>query len=600
MIWPIRGHLSIENTLHWCLDVTFRGMPFKMTCTCRCTGHTIPNYLGFAKIYHLNFSILLLLNIATVITNTIRIYNTLSKNKEPFHTLQPGKVGMYLCGPTVYAEAHIGHMVGPVIFDTIKRFLAYCGYDVTWVVNITDVDDKLINRAREKGISMFQLATAMTADYLANLQSLGVDQIDHLPRATDNMDEIIKFIQELIALDFAYASGGDVYFDVVKDNEYGRLSNRSVDSQQGDGGDAASRKRSTGDFALWKSAKPDEPSWQSPWGLGRPGWHIECSAMSRRILGKTFDIHGGGLDLVFPHHENELAQSRCCHGQPMVTYWLHNGLMQASDAKGKVGGKNDRDESHTNTTAAAVPADAPDSASTKISRSKGAGGLAQLIERHTGERIRFFLLRSHYRSTTLFGEEPLAEAGASLEAFYRLIQRFERISGLSFYDASQLLFNNRRDTFTSPSTKNDAICEVVRLRESFLTKMDDDFNTGGATGDLFEIARSMNRFIDSEQLEETAKRTQENIALLVSGMSILKELGAILGLFVKPPKQSNSNDGTTEILDGLMQLLIQVRAEARVKRDFAMSDSVRKGLTQIGIALQDGKEGTTWSLHRGL
>ena len=284
----------------------------------------------------------------------------------------------------------------------------------------------------------------------------------------------------------------------------------------------------------------------------------------------------------------------------MVTYWLHNGLMQASDAKGKVGGKNDRDESHTNTTAAAVPAEAPDSAGTKISRSKGAGGLAQLIERHTGERIRFFLLRSHYRSTTLFGEEPLAEAGASLEAFYRLIQRFERISGLSFYDESQLLFNKRRDTFTSPSTKNDAICEVVRLRESFLTKMDDDFNTGGATGDLFEIARSMNRFIDSEQLEETAKRTQENIALLVSGMSILKELGAILGLFVKPPKQSNSNDGTTEILDGLMQLLIQVRAEARVKRDFAMSDSVRKGLTQIGIALQDGKEGTTWSLHRGL
>ena len=531
-------------------------------------------------------------------TNTIRIYNTLSKNKEPFKTLQPGKVGMYLCGPTVYAEAHIGHMVGPVIFDTIKRFLTYCGYDVTWVVNITDVDDKLINRAREKGISMFQLATAMTADYLANLQSLGVDQIDHLPRATDNMDEIIKFVQELIALDFAYVSGGDVYFDVLKDNEYGRLSNRSVDSQQGDGGDAASRKRSNGDFALWKSAKPDEPSWESPWGLGRPGWHIECSAMSRRILGKTFDIHGGGLDLVFPHHENELAQSRCCHGQPMVTYWLHNGLMQASEAKGKVGGKNDRDESQATASATAAPAEAPDDASTKISRSKGAGGLAQLIERHTGERIRFFLLRSHYRSTTLFGEEPLAEAGASLEAFYRLIQRFERISAIPFYDTNQLPCNKHRDTFVPPNTKNEAIIEVVRLRESFLAKMDDDFNTGGATGDLFEIARSLNRFIDAEHLEETAKRTQENIALLVSGMSILKELGAILGIFVKPPKQSNSNDGTTEILDGLMQLLIQVRAEARVKRDFAMSDSVRIGLSQIGIALQDGKEGTTWTMDR--
>ena len=545
------------------------------------------------------FTVLLtLIACATVTPNTIRIYNTLSKNKEPFQTLQPGKVGMYLCGPTVYAEAHIGHMVGPVIFDTIKRFLAYCGYEVTWVVNITDVDDKLINRSREKGISMFQLATAMTADYLANLQSLGVDQIDHLPRATDNMDEIIKFVQELIELDFAYVSGGDVYFDVLKDHEYGRLSNRSADSQQGDGGDAASRKRSPGDFALWKSAKPDEPSWNSPWGLGRPGWHIECSAMSRRILGKTFDIHGGGLDLVFPHHENELAQSRCCHGQPMVTYWLHNGLMQAADAKGKVGGKNDRNEAPTNTTVAVAASEPADTASTKISRSKGAGGLAQLIERHTGERIRFFLLRSHYRSTTLFGEEPLAEAGASLETFYRLIQRFERLSGLSFYDASQLPYNQHRETFKAPITKSEAITEVVRLRESFLTKMDDDFNTGGATGDLFEIARSMNRFIDGEQLDEAAKRTPVNIALLVSGMSILKELGSILGVFIKPPKQSNNNDGTTEVLDGLMQLLIQVRAEARVKRDFAMSDSVRNGLTQIGIALQDGKEGTTWTINR--
>ncbi len=526
--------------------------------------------------------------------DTIRIYNTLSKNKEPFQTLQPGKVGMYLCGPTVYAEAHIGHMVGPVIFDTIKRFLAYCGYEVTWVVNITDVDDKLINRSREKGISMFQLATSMTADYLANLQSLGVDQIDHLPRATDNMDEIIKFVEELISLGFAYASGGDVYFDVLKDSQYGRLSNRSADSQQGDGGDAASRKRSTGDFALWKSAKPDEPSWDSPWGLGRPGWHIECSAMSRRILGKTFDIHGGGLDLVFPHHENELAQSRCCHGQPMVTYWLHNGLMQAAEAKGKVGGKNDRDESQASTAASAPAADA---ASNKISRSKGAGGLAQLIERHTGERIRFFLLRSHYRSTTLFGEEPLAEAGTSLEAFYRLIQRFERIAGISFYDAAQLPYNKRRDQFSAPSTTNSAIAEAVRLRESFLTKMDDDFNTGGATGDLFEIARSLNRFIETESLEETAKRTPENIGLLVSGMAILKELGAILGIFMKPPKQTTSQDSSAEILDGLMKLLIQVRAEARLKRDFAMSDSVRNGLTEIGIALQDGKEGTTWSIQ---
>jgi cysteinyl-tRNA synthetase len=538
-------------------------------------------------------------NIAAVTTNTIRIYNTLTKNKEEFQTIVPGKVGMYLCGPTVYAEAHIGHMVGPVIFDTIKRFLVYCGYEVTWVVNITDVDDKLINKSREKGISMFQLATAMTADYLSNLQALGVDQIDHLPRATDNMDEIIRFIEELIERGFAYVNGGDVFFDVLKDNEYGRLSNRSVDSQQGEGGGAASRKRSPGDFALWKSAKSDEPSWPSPWGLGRPGWHIECSAMSRRILGKTFDIHGGGLDLVFPHHENELAQSRCCHGQPMVSYWLHNGLMQAAEAKGKVGGKNDRGEtlSSEDGDAGVVP-EVTATADTKISRSKGAGGLAKLIERHSGERIRFFLLRSHYRSTTLFGEEQLAEAGASLEAFYRLIQRFERISGLSFYEDSQMNYNKKRENFVAPTTTQEAIVEVVRLREAFLSKMDDDFNTGGATGDLFEIARSLNRFIDSEHLEEAAGRTAEKIELFTQGMKILKEMGAILGIFLKAPNPSGRNDDTASILDGLMKLLIQVRTEARTKRDFAMSDAVRNGLTSIGIALQDGKEGTTWSISR--
>ncbi|MEQ1825532.1 MAG: cysteine--tRNA ligase [Pirellula sp.] len=530
-------------------------------------------------------------------TNTIRIYNTLSKNKEVFQTIQPGKVGMYLCGPTVYAEAHIGHMVGPVIFDTIKRFLNYCGYDVTWVVNITDVDDKLINRSREKGISMFQLATAMTADYLSNLQSLGVDQIDHLPRATDNIEEIIHFVEELIGRGFAYVSGGDVFFDVLKDNQYGQLSNRTADAQQGEGGDAASRKRSPGDFALWKSAKADEPSWPSPWGDGRPGWHIECSAMSRRILGKTFDIHGGGLDLVFPHHENELAQSRCCHGAPMVSYWLHNGLMQAAEAKGKVGGKNDRGEAAADSVGANAAAP-QGTAETKISRSKGAGGLAKLIERHTGERIRFFLLRSHYRSTTIFGDEQLAEAGASLESFYRLFERFERITGISFYDDAAMSYCKHRAEFVVPNTSNPAILEVLRLRESFLSKMDDDFNTGGATGDLFELARSINRFIDTEHLEETARRTHGNIELFVQGMKILKELGAILGIFMKAPKLSSSNDDATAILDGLMKLLIQVRSDARLKRDFAMSDSVRNGLHAIGIALQDGKEGTTWTISR--
>src|SRR6056297_3903859 len=354
----------------------------------------------------------------------IRVYNTLSKTKEPFEPLRPPAVGIYLCGPTVYAESHIGHMVGPVIFDTIKRYLSYNGYQVTWVVNITDVDDKLIAKSRQRGIPVSQIACEMTADYLANLKELGVNQIDYMPRATDHMPQIIRFIQSLEEKGHAYAVDGDVFFDVAKDPNYGRLSNRSADAQQGEGGEAAAKKRSPGDFALWKAAKGDEVSWDSPWGKGRPGWHIECSAMSHEILGDTFDIHGGGLDLMFPHHENERAQSSCCHGAPMVKYWMHNGLMRAGE-KGKVGGKSDRAESAES---------AEEAAAGKISRSKGGGGLAELIRKQTGERLRFFLLRTHYRSTILFDDEGLAEAGTSLEAFYRFFARLEEISGNSFYE----------------------------------------------------------------------------------------------------------------------------------------------------------------------
>ncbi|MGN6546608.1 MAG: cysteine--tRNA ligase, partial [Aureliella sp.] len=490
------------------------------------------------------------------ITGSIRVYNTLTRQKEPFETVEPGKVGMYLCGPTVYAEAHIGHMVGPVIFDTIKRYLVYCGYEVVWVVNITDVDDKLIAASNRRGISMFQLATEMTADYLANLRALGVTQIDRLPRATDNMDEIIQFIEELIERGFAYASDGDVFFDVARDPQYGQLSNRSVDSQQGEGGEAASKKRSSGDFALWKSAKPGEPSWESPWGRGRPGWHIECSAMSRRLLGKTFDIHGGGLDLVFPHHENELAQSRCCHGQPMVRYWMHNGLMRAGNAAGKVGGRATRTED--NAAAEAAPeATAEADVSSKISRSKGAGGLAEQIEKLTGERIRFFLLRSHYRSTIVFNDEALEEAGQALSAFYRLIQRFERISGRPFYpqlvdgNMDEVEYAQRRaegDQRIAQAPASPLMEEVAALRRSFLEKMDDDFNTGGAVSDLFEMARAINRHIEEQKLEETAKRTPANLEILRAAMSVLREPGAILGLFIKPPKKTG-DEGSGKLVD---------------------------------------------------
>ncbi len=361
----------------------------------------------------------------------IRVYNTLSKTKEPFEPVRPGKVGIYLCGPTVYKPSHIGHMVGPVIFDAIKRYLVYSGYDVTLVVNITDVDDKLIAESTARKIAMADLAAEMTADYMRNIDALGVDVIDHFPRCTDNIDEILDFTRELIQKGFAYQSDGDVYFDVSKDPGYGKLSHRERESMQGEGGGMAERKRNAADFALWKGAKPGEPSWPSPWGPGRPGWHIECSAMSRRLLGRTFDIHGGGLDLVFPHHENEIAQSECCHGQPMAKYWLHNGLMQASDEVGKLGGRRTRPGDGGLTADLAGDLDAQQAG--KISKSKGSSAFRELLDRFSPETIRFFLLATQYRRPIDYSEQRIREVETGLETFYRFFKRYDRVSGGGFY-----------------------------------------------------------------------------------------------------------------------------------------------------------------------
>ncbi len=516
---------------------------------------------------------------------SIRVYNTLSKTKEPFSPLRPPRVGMYLCGPTVYAESHIGHMVGPVIFDTIKRFLTYCGYDVTFVVNITDVDDKLIAKSKERGIPMSQIAAEMTADYLANLKELGVNQINHLPRATDHMNQIIAFIGSLEEKGFAYAIDGDVFFDVTKDPGYGQLSNRSVESQQGEGGGAAAKKRNPGDFALWKSARPGEPSWESPWGDGRPGWHIECSAMSHEILGETFDIHGGGLDLMFPHHENERAQSTCRHDAPMVKYWMHNGLMRAGE-KGKIGGKSDRENA-----AAETAESVEEAASGKISRSKGAGGLAELIRTQTGERIRFFLLRTHYRSTIVFNDETLAEAGTSLEAFYRFFERFSEITGQSFYSLETPRLRTEGDF---DAGKDPLLNEIKSIRTKFLAAMDDDFNTGLAISVLFDSLRALNRFIDSEKLAPGSDVESESVKKLVTATTVIAELSRVLGLFVRPPITAGGDDSSAELLDGVVHLLIDLRKEARERKDYATGDAIRDRLSELGIALLDKKEGTSW------
>jgi cysteinyl-tRNA synthetase len=520
----------------------------------------------------------------------LRVYNTLTRSKETFEPVRPGKVGIYLCGPTVYDRAHIGHMVGPVIFDTIKRYLVHSGYEVTWVVNITDVDDKLINKSRERGMSMDEVAKENTEDYLKNLAGLGVDQIDHLPQATRSMDEIIEFTTALIERGFAYQANGDVFFDVARDADYGKLANRSLDALQGEGGGAAAKKRSAADFALWKAAKPGEPAWESPWGPGRPGWHIECSAMSRSLLGKTFDIHGGGLDLVFPHHENEIAQSECCHGSPMAKYWLHNGLLKRA-AAGKVGG---RSPGQSSPSAEGLSLEAIQQATAqKESRSAGAGGLAAMIERLGGEQIRFFLLRTHYRSTVLYSDEALEESSAALETFYRFFERFERITGTSAYE---LPVAKTRESGSWEAEEDELLRQVQSSREAFLEKMDDDFNTGAAISDLFEIARVLNKFVDQHALEDTASPDSGLLERLRRGTAALRELAAILGLFVKAPA-GKTEQQDSRLVNSLMDLVIGLRATARKNKDFATADHIRDALQEIGVVLEDRKGGTSWRIE---
>lgn len=523
---------------------------------------------------------------------SIRVYNTLTKTKEPFETVTPGKVGIYLCGPTVYKPSHIGHMVGPVIFDAVKRYLVYCGYQVTWVVNITDVDDKLINESNARGMTMTALAEEMTADYMDNLGAMGIDTIDHFPRATASIDEIIKITQTLVDKGFAYAADGDVYFDVAHDPEYGKLSNRSIESLHGDGGDMAGRKRAAADFALWKGAKPGEPAWDSPWGKGRPGWHIECSAMSRQLLGETFDIHGGGLDLVFPHHENEIAQSECAHGKPQAKYWMHNGLMQASNEVGKVGGRNTRE-------AEIAAGDQAAQESGKLGKSKGASAFRDLLKKFAGETIRYFVLNTHYRRPIDFSEERIADVEKGLAAFYRFFQRYERVTGESFYKVPMITARPAGDEGASDAALP---AELRTFRERFLASMDDDFNTGGAIGVLQQLLNSLNRLVETKDLEGAGKQDAASMASLKAGTRVLRELAGTLGLFRAAPKSPAALDEESGTGGGLtaklLELLIALRAEARKSKNFALSDQIRDRLAALGVTLEDRPDGTGWTIQK--
>jgi cysteinyl-tRNA synthetase len=488
----------------------------------------------------------------------LRVYNTLTRQKEDFHTVEPNKVRMYLCGPTVYKPSHIGHMVGPVIFDTVKRYLTYLGYQVNWVVNITDVDDKLIVRARELGTTVKELAERMTRDYVECLHKLNVTGIDHMPRATEHIAGMIEIMRGLIDKGHAYPSGGDVYFDVTSDADYGKLCNR--DPEQLEAGariEVSDKKRNPGDFALWKGSKPGEPSWESPWGPGRPGWHIECSAMSMKLLGETLDIHGGGLDLQFPHHENELAQSESFTNKPFARYWMHNGLLKMGSVKmaGSIG---------------------------------NVINIVDLLQTHSAETVRFLLLGTHYRSPIEYSEERLQEVRRSLDGFYRFFERYQRITGRSYYE---LKAPDKHGSFDAGSPPSEFLNEVARLRATFLDCMSDDFNTGGAIGALYELLTALNRFADGRQLEGAGKKP-EAVAEFERGVVVLRELSQILGLFHQP--QQTSGGASDELVGELMQLLIDLRAEARKSKNYAMADQIRQRLGQLRIMLEDRAGGTGW------
>ena len=509
----------------------------------------------------------------------LRVYDTLQREKRPFKPVREGRVGMYVCGPTVYKPSHVGHMVGPVIFDTVRRYLVYLGYQVDFVVNITDVDDKLIVRAREQGTTVKELAERMTCDYLDCLEKLGVEGVTHLPRATEHIPEMIQMIAGLIDKGYAYPASGDVYFDVTRDEDYGKLCHR--DPEQMEAGarvEVSDRKQNPGDFALWKGSKPGEPAWDSPWGPGRPGWHIECSAMSMKYLGTTLDIHGGGLDLQFPHHENELAQSESYTGKPFANYWMHNGLMKMGHAKmaGSVG---------------------------------NVVNVVDLLKQHSPETIRFLLLATHYRSPIEWSDDRLGELKRSLDGFYRFFERYERITGASFY---ALKAPQTKAEHGATRRAGEQILTGEEAYSDFCACMDDDFNTGGAIGKLYEFLTLLNKFADgSSDFHDQETRRTGAFETFKRGVVVLRELSQILGLFREPvvadeSKKSELVASLSRLIadlggeapgrsaDELMHRLIDMRAGARKAKNFAAADQIRKRLTELGVTLEDRAGGTGW------
>jgi len=483
----------------------------------------------------------------------IRIYNTLTRTKEELRPIEEGHVKIYVCGITSYDFCHIGHARSFLVFDMIVRYLRFRGYKVTFVRNFTDIDDKIINRAREQGVDSLELANRFIEEFYADTDRLGILRPDLEPRATEHIPEMIELIRDLIDKDLAYEANGDVYFRVDSFDRYGSLSGRNLeDMQAGARIEVNEQKRHPMDFALWKASKPGEPTWDSPWGPGRPGWHIECSAMSRKYLGETFDIHGGGQDLIFPHHENEIAQSVGATGKPFANVWIHHGFVTIRDEK----------------------------------MSKSLGNfltIREILDKYPPEALRLFIFSTHYRNPLDYSDAAMQDAEAALDRMYDCLAR---IAGLGEGES--------RASVIGPKDRE----KIESLRQRFQYAMDNDFNTAQGLGLLFDAVKVLNKGVQVLPAEPA----REDAALLREGGAAVRELAGILGLLQQDARQY-IHDKKQQRLAGIdisleeIEELIEERARARERKDWAAGDAIRDRLMHHGIELQDGAEGTTWEVR---
>ncbi|MBI5231910.1 MAG: cysteine--tRNA ligase [Coriobacteriales bacterium] len=489
----------------------------------------------------------------------MRVFNTLTRRKEDFVPRDAGRVSLYVCGPTVYNHIHIGNARTFLSFDVIRRYLTYRGFEVTFVQNVTDVDDKIINKANEEGRSAQEVAEEYTAAFIDAMHALDIADPTERPKATEAIPEMVAMIETLIEKGHAYAVDGDVYFSVRSFPEYGKLSGRDIDEMNaGARVEVDERKQDPLDFALWKSAKPGEPHWPSPWGEGRPGWHIECSAMSEDILGRTFDIHGGASDLIFPHHENELAQSEAALGVPFVRYWLHGGLLQVN--------------------------------AEKMSKSLGNFMLLRdVLGTYSAPVIRLFMLQTHYRSPLDFSTHRLDEATAAYERLENLVRNLRWVRSLAVCGAGV------------PGDARQALeIALERTRSKFDAEMDDDFNTAGALGAIFELAKAANSFLSEYQSD----MCEDDRQVLLHAEELIVELLGVLGIEVEEADASEAQwprevvalatelagfegDEPAEAVDKLLE----ARQIARAEKDWARADAVRDGLAGLGFTIEDTAQG---------